>query len=113
MKLPIAFAKKLARMLVDKKAEEVRIIDVRKLSGVTDFFLFATASSTAHNRALAEEIRVKSKKDWKLHHLEGVDGGDWILMDFVDVIVHLFLPEMREFYDLERLWGDAKQVEFT
>lgn len=110
MKLSIYFARRIARILEEKKAEQIRILDVRKLSQVTEFFIFCTASSTVHNRALAEGIRVKTKADWKLHHLEGVDGGDWILLDFVEVIVHLFLPETREFYGLEELWGDAEEV---
>lgn len=113
MKLSRAFVKKIARVLVEKKADDVRILDVRKLSDVTDFFVFATASSSIHNRALAEELRLKSKKDWDLHHIEGLEGGDWILLDFVDVIVHLFLPETRSFYGLEQLWGDAKDIDFT
>lgn len=113
MKLSGAFVKKLARLLVEKKAEDVHILDVRKLSDVTEFFVFATASSSIHNRALAEELRLKSKGDWKLHHIEGLEGGDWILLDFVEAIVHLFLPETRSFYELEQLWGDAKEVNFA
>ncbi len=112
MKLSSAFAKKICRTLENKKAENIRILDVRKLSGVTDFFVFASASSTVHNRALAKELRGKLKKDWGLHHMEGVEGGDWILIDFIEVIVHLFLPETREFYALEDLWGDAKEVNY-
>ncbi len=109
----VSFAKKLARTLVDKKAGEVRILDVRKLSGVTDFFVFASGSSTVHNRALAEELRTKLRGEWKLHHMEGMDGGDWILLDFVEVIVHLFLEEARDYYGLEVLWGDAKEIKFA
>lgn len=113
MKQAVAFARKLARTLVDKKAEEVRILDVRKLSGVTEFFLFASGTSNVHNRALAEELRARLRKEWKLHHVEGLEGGDWILLDFVEVIVHLFLPSVREFYGLEQLWGDAKEIKYT
>ncbi|MBN2380237.1 ribosome silencing factor [candidate division WOR-3 bacterium] len=113
MKLPSAFAKKLARILNDKKAEDIRILDVRGLSTVTEFFIFASSSSSVHNRALAEELRIRGKEDWKIHHLEGVEGGDWILLDFVEVIVHLFLDETRQFYGLEQLWGDAKEVQWT
>lgn len=113
MKLASAFSKKLARTLDKMKAEEVRILDVRVLSNITEFFVFASAGSTVHNRALAEELRIIGRADWKLHHLEGVEGGDWILLDFVEVIVHLFLEETREFYQLEQLWGDAKEVRWT
>jgi ribosome-associated protein len=108
-----ALAKKIARVLAAKKAEDIKIFDVRKLSSVTEFFVFATATSTVHARALAEELREKTKADWKLHHLEGLEGGDWVLMDFVEVIVHLFLPDTREFYNLEQLWGDAKRVDVS
>jgi len=110
VKLPRAFAKKVAKLLREKKAQDLRILDVRRLSDVTEFFVFATASSSVHNRALAEELRAKTKGDWRLHHIEGLEGGDWILLDFVEVIVHLFLPQMRSFYGLEQLWGDAKEV---
>jgi ribosome-associated protein len=113
MKLASAFAKKVARILQDKKAEGIRLLDVRKLSNVTDFFVFATASSTIHNRALAEDLRLKSRDDWKIHHIEGIEGGDWILVDYVEVIVHLFLEEARSYYGLEELWGDAKEVKWT
>jgi ribosome-associated protein len=113
MKQTSAFAKKLARMLDDKKAERIKILDVRKLSSVTEYFVFASASSSVHARSLAEYIRDRARADWKIHHLEGLEGGDWILIDFVEVIVHIFLPETREFYGLEQLWGDAKNVEIS
>jgi ribosome-associated protein len=113
VKLASAFAKRLARILADKKAEEVKIINVKGLSAVTEFFVFASAGSTVHNRALAEEVRLKGREEWKLHHMEGVEGGDWILIDFVEVIVHLFITETREFYGLEQLWGDGKEVKWT
>ncbi|NLI97430.1 ribosome silencing factor [bacterium] len=97
-------------MLDEKKAEDIKILDVRKLSSVTEYFIFASASSSVHSRSLAEHIRDRARTDWKIHHLEGLEGGDWILIDFVEVIVHIFLPETREFYGLEQLWGDAKKV---
>ena len=58
-------------------------------------------------------MRLKGRKEWKLHHIEGVEGGDWILIDFFEVIVHLFCAETRDFYGLEQLWGDAKEVKLT
>ncbi|MBD3287077.1 ribosome silencing factor [candidate division WOR-3 bacterium] len=103
----------MARVLKDKKAENIRIINVKGLSTVTEFFVFATATSTVHNRALAEEVRLKGRGEWELHHIEGVEGGDWILIDFVEVIVHLFLTETRDFYGLEQLWGDGKEVQWA
>ena len=111
MKQASALAKKITRVLSAKKAEDIKVLDVRKLSSVTDFFVFATATSTVHVRALAGELREKMKSDWTLHHLEGLEGGDWVLMDFIEVIVHLFLPQTREFYNLEQLWGDAKRLD--
>lgn len=113
MKQASALAKKIARVLSEKKAEDIKILDVRKLSTVTEFFVFASATSTVHARALAQDLREKTKGDWTLHHLEGLDGGDWVLMDFVEIIVHLFLPQAREFYNLEQLWGDAKRLVFS
>ncbi len=113
MKQASALARKIARTLSAKKAEDIKILDVRKLSSVTEFFVFATATSTVHARALAQDLREKTRTDWTLHHLEGLEGGDWVLMDFVEVIVHLFLPDTREFYSIEQLWGDAKRLDVS
>ena len=103
----------LCRELADnKKAEDIVILDVRKLSSVTDYFVIATGSSEPHLRAIVTEVADQLKAD---HHLrpnavEGDMGGAWVVLDFFDVIVHVMRADVRERYDLEGLWGDAPTV---
>jgi ribosome-associated protein len=109
-------SKKLAQLCRDladnRKAENVVVLDVRKLSSVTDFFVIATASSEPHLRAIESEILDSLEKDHALrpNNLEGTSQTSWIVADFFDVIVHLMKTEVRERYDLEGLWGDAPRV---
>jgi ribosome-associated protein len=105
-KSAINLAKEIARIISDKKGEDIVIFDLREISPITDFFVIATGLSEIHNKTLAEYLMEYEKPD----HIEGLEGGGWILLDYIDVIVHLFLKEAREFYGLERLWGDAPQI---
>ena len=96
----------------NKKAENIMVLDVRKLSSVTDFFVIASGTSEPHLRAIVEEIRGKLKG---LHEAEprAMDGkvtGAWVVLDYFDVIVHVMRADVRERYDLESLWGDAPLV---
>jgi ribosome-associated protein len=94
-----------------KKAEEVVILDMRKLSNFTDYFVIASGDSTIQTRAIAEAIEENfKKKKLKLYHMEGGEEGRWILLDAGHFIVHLFLKEVRDFYNLEVLWADAPRV---
>jgi ribosome-associated protein len=106
-------SKKLAAKIVDlilqKKGEDIKILDLRKLTGVTDFFVICSASSDVQNKAIADFIIGETKKlGQKPWHNEGYGNLSWVLLDFVDVVVHIFLPETRRFYNLEGLWGDAE-----
>ena len=109
-------AKKLAllcRELADnKKAEEIVVLDVRKLSSVTDYFVVCSGSSEPHLRAIVSELedRLLDDHGLKPNAQDGADGGRWVVMDFFDVIVHIMHPEVRKQYDLEGLWSDAKPV---
>jgi ribosome-associated protein len=109
-------SKKLAlccRELADnKKAENILVLDVRKLSSVTDYFVIASGTSQPHLRAIVEEITGKLKEDYDLRpaRLEGSTSGTWVVLDYFDVIVHVMHAETRARYDLEGLWGDAKKV---
>ena len=97
---------------LDKKAEEPVVIDLRGFSSLADFFLILTASSDTHARTIADEIRKKFKERGILPvSIEGYDNANWILMDFGDLIVHVFKPEFRELYNLESLWLDAPKLE--
>ena len=92
----------------DRKGRDVTVLDLRGLSSATDFFLIATGTSDIHVRSIAEYIMEELKRDGvRPDHVEGVRGGRWVLIDYIDFVVHVFHPAAREFYQLERLWGDA------
>ena len=95
----------------DLKANKVTILDLRGLTDATDFFVIASGTSDAHVRGIAESVIEKlDRKGHHTHHVEGLNGGRWVLLDFVDFVVHLFHPETRSFYQLERLWDDAPEL---
>lgn len=97
-----------ARILRDKLADDVIVLDLRSQSPLSDWFVMATASSTVHAQALARSLAETLKAQGeRAHHVEGDDQGEWILLDYLDVVVHIFLGEVRQFYGLERLWGDV------
>ena len=101
-------AKRAAELSLEKKCEDVTILDVRGLTSVTDFFVIATADSERKAKAVYEHIVDELKReDERPLHIEGGDTLHWILLDYVDVVVHIFMPDERSFYDLESLWGDA------
>jgi ribosome-associated protein len=88
------------------------VLDVRKLSSVTDYFVIATGTSQPHLRAIVEEIvsKLRDEHDIRPARTDGLNSGDWAVLDFFDVIVHVMHTETRRHYDLEGLWGDAKPV---
>ena len=96
----------VAATLADRKAVDPVVLDLRGLSEATDYFVIASGTSDAHVRGMAEHLAERLAP----HHVEGLAQGRWVLLDYVEVVVHLFHPELREFYQLERLWGDAPSV---
>ena len=95
-----------------KGAEDVRLLDLRKVSPFMDFFLICTANNPPHMRALDEAMREAAlAKGVKLRRREGKTESGWTILDFGGLIAHLFMGEMREFYDLDSRWGDAKPIE--
>ena len=95
----------------DKKALDIVVLDLRGLASFTDYFLIATGGSHRQIAAIADEIEETLREaKRKPSHIEGYPRGDWILMDYVDFVVHVFTPQSRSYYDLERLWGDAKRL---
>jgi len=105
-------ANNIAELIFNKKGYDVRIIDLRELVSFTDYFVICSADSDTQVKAIADEID-KSLRDegLKCWHKEGYRALSWVLLDYVDVVVHVFKKEMREFYNLEKLWGDAPVIE--
>lgn len=102
----------IAQVADDRKAVDVRVLDIRKITLVADYFVIASAPNTVRVRAIAEAIEVRSKeRGLKVLHREGYTGLKWILLDYGSVVVHVFHENERKFYDLERLWGDAEVIE--
>jgi ribosome-associated protein len=107
----LAVAQRAAQVAIDNKAQDVVLLDLRGVTDMTDFFLIASGTSDTHVRALGEHIIAELKKEGTaVHHVEGLEKGRWVLLDFVDFVVHLFHPTLRNFYQLERLWADAPEV---
>jgi ribosome-associated protein len=87
------------------------VLDLRGISSATDYFVIVSGTSDAHVRGMAEYlVRALAPSRIEPHHVEGLAQGRWVLLDYVDFVVHVFHPELREFYQLERLWGDAPVV---
>jgi ribosome-associated protein len=106
---PQRLANLIGRHALEKKASEIKVLDLRKLSDVTDYFVTCSAEVELHARAIADHIiESLKKKGIRPWHKEGYQNCRWILLDYVDVVVHIFLGETRGFYGLEKLWGDAK-----
>lgn len=98
--------------LEDKKAEDIRVIDISEVSVIADYFIIAGGSNRSQIQALCDNVREKLGRAGYLEkQVEGYDTANWILMDFGDVIVHIFDKENRLLYDLERIWRDGKQVD--
>lgn len=107
-------ASRIAQCMFEKKAEDVKVFDLKGLTSVTDFFVVATATSELHVKAVADHIQSTLEDEGiRAHHVEGYGGMTWILLDYIDVVAHVFQPSAREYYDLERLWGDARITEIT
>lgn len=97
-----------AELVLDRKARDVVCLDLRGRSTATDYFLVATGTSDLHVRAIAEHaIETLKREGVRPDHVEGLRGGRWVLIDYIDFVVHVFHPAARDFYQLERLWGDA------
>lgn len=92
----------------ERNAADVKLLDIRKLTTIADFFVLCTATSTVHVRALADEVLMGMREDVdRRGRAEGVPSDGWMIVDFGDVMVHIFLEEKRSYYALEELWADA------
>jgi len=109
-----AMIKRVAAIMLDKKAEKVVILKLKGPNRITDFMVICSGNSSRQNHAISKEIQENLKKELKLRafSVEGVKNAEWILLDYIDFIVHLFSPETREKYLIEKLWMDAKRYNF-
>lgn len=103
---------KITELIFSKKGFDIRILDLRNLTPISDYFIICSADSDVQVRAIADEIDNRLHDEGiRLWHKEGYKGLNWVLLDYVDVVVHVFKKSAREFYNLERLWGDAPVIE--
>lgn len=96
----------------EKKAEDITVLDISNISVITDYFVICSGRSSIHVQAIAEEIMKSLERETKrVPRKEGLREGRWVLLDYGDVVVHVFQESERQFYNLERLWGDARVVD--
>lgn len=104
-----ALAEKIARLALEKKGSDITVMDLRGLTDITDYFVIVSGDSQPHLKAIygyiEDELKKQKIKPW---HREGRQNLNWILLDYIEVVVHIFKPQVREFYALEKLWGDAR-----
>lgn len=102
------------RILDGKKAEDIKVIGIKDLTIIADYFIIANGTSSTHTRSLADELEFRLKEQGlEPRQIQGNNGSNWIILDYSDVVVHIFNKEMREFYNLERLWQDGTETDIT
>jgi len=106
-------AREIAGYAADKKAEGIVVLAMDGAVSYTDFFVIATGANPRQTKAIADEIQRKLKTRRRAARVEGEREGEWILLDFIDVVVHIFTPAARDFYRLETLWGDVPQLKLV
>lgn len=103
--------KVIVNALEDKKASDIRILEIGELTSLGDYFIICSCTSSVQVKACSDEVQEKMEEAGsQVHHKEGYAGGNWVLMDYGDIIVHVMMEESREFYDIERLWDEAKEI---
>ncbi len=106
-----ALAQRAAELCLEYKANDVVLLDLHGVTDMTDFFVIASGTSDTHVRSIGERLLDDLRKEGlHAHHIEGLNSGRWVLLDFVDFVVHVFHPTLRNFYQLERLWSDAEVI---
>ncbi len=114
MLTPLESAMLIAKSLDDKKASDIKVLDTFELTSLADYFVICTATSSTQIKALSDICQAAMEDAGEaVHHVEGHHGGTWVLLDFASVVVHIFMEEARTFYDLERLWKDAPEVDIS
>lgn len=103
-----------AKAISSKKGLNIKLIEIGDISSLADYMVIATGTSSTHVKAIADEVEYQlDEAGISVSHIEGYRSNSWILLDYVDVIVHIFSDEVREFYDLERLWQDGKEIDIS
>ena len=111
---PLETAKQAVKILDSKKAKELKIIGIKDLSVLADYFVLATGTSSTHVKALADEVEFQLREQGvEPRHTEGYRSNSWILVDYGSVLVHVFTEESRRFYDLDRLWQDGEILDIS
>ncbi len=100
------------QLLDSKKALDLSVIEIKKVSSVADYFIICTGTSSTHIKALSDYVEKElAKEGITVNHKEGMQKGEWILLDYQDIVVHIFNREKRDYYGLERIWNDAPKLE--
>ena len=103
--------RRAAKFAAEKQAIDIVVLDLRKITDFTDYFVICSGAVDVHVKAIYEHIeRELLQKGWKPKHVEGGENLRWVLLDYVDFLIHVFQPDIRGYYSLERLWGDSQQV---
>ena len=107
-------AKETAKILSEKKGHDIKVIEISDVSVIADYMVIATGNSSTHVKALADEVETQlDDMGISVSHIEGYRSNSWILLDYIDIIVHVFSNEAREYYDLERLWEDGTDIDIS
>ncbi len=110
----LELATAVAKTLDTKKADRIDVIEIADLTILSDYFVIASANNTTHVKSLADEVEFELKKLGKYtERVEGYQNANWIILDYVDVVVHIFHEETRNFYNLEKLWADGKKLDIV
>jgi ribosome-associated protein len=106
-KLPVQI-QRVVELILERRGQDVTVLDLRGISSATDYFVLASGTSDVQVKAIAEHVQEQLKEEGvRAGHVEGLTGGRWVLLDYIDFVVHVFHPQARAFYQLENLWGDA------
>ncbi len=111
----IVLVEKIVKALDEKKGMDIKVLDIHEQTGIADYFVISNGTSAPHTKALSDfvEEKVETELNEKILRREGYQGGNWILLDYGVVIVQIFKPEERAYYNLEKLWGDSPEVDLS
>jgi ribosome-associated protein len=111
---PLALARMAGRLALSKKGFDIKILKLKDISSVCDYFVIASGSADKHVQAIAEAVKDGLRENSvRPNHVEGLEFGEWVLLDYFDLVVHVFSESARQYYALEKLWGDAPIEELT